>query len=160
MDAALDAMRKAGATIVDVRYPKWLLDSKQEFYNAIRRPEFHAQIAEYLKTTGPGYPKTLPEMIELFSSDGLLRKAAIFDMKKLEWMNGQHLSLMPLEQLVPIVRPLIVQAGLATAAELEARRDWWFRLLELLRVRARTTHGQFCWISQPLGCLHLLDRFE
>ena len=64
VDAALDAMRKAGATIVDVRYPKWLLDSKQEFYNAIRRPEFHAQIAEYLKTTGPGFPKTLEEMIE------------------------------------------------------------------------------------------------
>ena len=64
MDASLDAMRKAGATIVDVRYPKWLLDSKQEFYNAIRRPEFHVQIAEYLKTTGPGYPKTLEEMIE------------------------------------------------------------------------------------------------
>jgi amidase len=64
MDAALDAMRKAGATIVDVRYPKWLLDAKQEFYNAIRRPEFHAQIADYLSTTGPGYPKTLEEMIE------------------------------------------------------------------------------------------------
>src|SRR5213076_33265 len=64
VDAALAAMRKAGATVVDVRYPKWLLDSKQEFYNAIRRPEFHVQIAEYLKTTGPGYPKTLEEMIE------------------------------------------------------------------------------------------------
>jgi amidase len=64
VDASLDAMRKAGATIVDVRYPKWLIDSKQEFYNAIRRPEFHAQIAEYSKTTGPGYPKTLEEMIE------------------------------------------------------------------------------------------------
>jgi amidase len=64
IDASLDAMRKAGATIVDVRYPKWLLDAKQEFYNAIRRPEFHVQIAEYLKTTGPGYPKTLEEMIE------------------------------------------------------------------------------------------------
>ncbi len=64
IDASVDAMRKAGASIVDVRYPKWLLDSKQEFYNAVRRPEFHAQIAEYLKTTGPGYPKTLEEMIE------------------------------------------------------------------------------------------------
>ena len=64
MDASIDAMRKAGATLVDVRYPKWLLDAKQEFYNAIRRPEFHAQIADYLKTTGPAYPKTLEEMIE------------------------------------------------------------------------------------------------
>src|SRR5260221_3091302 len=57
-------MRKAGATVVDVRYPKWLLDSKQEFYNAIRRPEFHVQIAEYLKTLGPIYPKTLEDMID------------------------------------------------------------------------------------------------
>jgi amidase len=63
IDASLEAMRKAGATVVDVRYPKWLLDSKQELYNAIRRPEFHAQIADYLKTTGPAYPKTLEELI-------------------------------------------------------------------------------------------------
>ena len=63
VDASIDAMRKAGATILDVRYPKWLLDAKQEMYNAIRRPEFHAQIADYLKTLGPRYPKTLEEMI-------------------------------------------------------------------------------------------------
>ena len=37
---------------------------------------------------------TLDEMIELFSLDGLQKKAAIFDPKKLEWMNGQHLSRM------------------------------------------------------------------
>ena len=64
VDASLDAMRKAGATVVDVRYPKWLLDAKQEFYNAIRRPEFPVQIAAYLATLGPAYPKTLTEMIE------------------------------------------------------------------------------------------------
>jgi amidase len=63
VDASIEAMRKAGATVVDVRYPKWLLDAKQEMYNAIRRPEFHAQIADYLKTLRPGYPKTLEEMI-------------------------------------------------------------------------------------------------
>ncbi|MDH4063361.1 MAG: amidase family protein [Acidobacteriota bacterium] len=64
MDSALEAMRRAGATTVDVRYPKWLLDSKGEFYNAVRWPEFPVQIAQYLKTTGPKYPKTLSEMIE------------------------------------------------------------------------------------------------
>jgi hypothetical protein len=25
-------------------------------------------------------------------------------------------------------------------------------------VRARTTHGQFCWVNQPLICQHILDR--
>ncbi len=64
VEASLDAMRKAGATIVDVRYPKWLLDAKDEFYNAIRRPEFPVQIADYLATIGPSYPKTLAEMID------------------------------------------------------------------------------------------------
>ena len=38
MEASLDAMRKQGATIVDVRLPKWLLDAKGEYYNAIRYP--------------------------------------------------------------------------------------------------------------------------
>src|SRR5207245_5735980 len=56
VDAALAAMRKAGATLVDVRYPKWLLDSKGEFYTAVRYPEFTAQIAEYLAHTRPTYP--------------------------------------------------------------------------------------------------------
>jgi len=64
VEASLDAMRRAGATIVDVRYPRWLLDARGEFYNAVRYPEFTVQIAEYLKTTGPKYPKTLEQMIE------------------------------------------------------------------------------------------------
>ncbi|MFL5580001.1 MAG: glutamate--tRNA ligase [Gemmatimonadaceae bacterium] len=81
---------------------------------------------------------TLPEMVDLFSPDGLQKKAAIFDPKKLEWMNGQHLSLLPLEELEPRVTPAILAAGLATADELAARRDWYLRLLDLLRVRART----------------------
>ncbi len=31
---------------------------------------------------------------------------------------------------------------------------------ETREVRGRTTHGQFCWVSQPLVCLYLLDRFK
>ncbi len=81
---------------------------------------------------------TIPEMIELFSVDGLQKKAAIFDPKKLEWMNGQHLSMIPLEELEPRVTPAIVTARLATEEELGERHDWYFQLLDLLRVRSRT----------------------
>jgi glutamyl-tRNA synthetase len=81
---------------------------------------------------------TLEEMVELFGVEGLQKKAAIFDPKKLEWMNGQHLSMIPLPELEPRVTPLIVAAGLASANDLEARRDWYFRLLDLLRIRSRT----------------------
>jgi len=64
MEASLDAMRKQGATLVDVKLPKWLLDSKGEFYSAVRYPEFVAQIADYLKVTGPKYPKNINELID------------------------------------------------------------------------------------------------
>lgn len=64
MEASIDAMRRAGATVVDVTYPKWLMDVKGEFYNAIRYPEFVVQIKQYLSTLGPKYPKSLDEMID------------------------------------------------------------------------------------------------
>ncbi|MEX2109893.1 MAG: glutamate--tRNA ligase [Gemmatimonadaceae bacterium] len=81
---------------------------------------------------------TLDEMVELFSVEGLQKKAAIFDPRKLEWMNGQHLSMIPLRELEPRVTPLIIEAGLATKKDLEERQEWYFRLLDLLRVRSRT----------------------
>jgi glutamyl-tRNA synthetase len=81
---------------------------------------------------------TLDDMIRLFSTEGLLRKASVFDPKKLEWMNGQHLTLIPADRLEPRVTPAIVRAGLATPEDLVARRDWYLSLLDLLKVRART----------------------
>ncbi len=73
IEAALSAMRAAGATMVDVRYPKWLLDVKTEFYSAVRYPEFAAQIADYLATTGPQYPKNINELIARADSFRSLR---------------------------------------------------------------------------------------
>lgn len=64
MESSLDAMRKAGATIVEVRFPKWMLDAKDAWYTAVRFPEFAPQLADYLRNTPVGYPKSLAEMIE------------------------------------------------------------------------------------------------
>jgi len=81
---------------------------------------------------------TIPEMIDLFSTDGLLKKAAVFDTKKLEWMNGQHLNMLPLAEVEPLITPSIVDAGLATPDWIAANREWYATLLDLLRVRSRT----------------------
>jgi glutamyl-tRNA synthetase len=83
---------------------------------------------------------TLAEMVELFSADGLQKKAAIFDPKKLEWMNGQHLSLLTAAVLEPKVTPELIATGLVTSEELERRHDWYLALIDLLKVRARTVH--------------------
>jgi amidase len=63
VEASLQTMRDSGATVADIRLPRWLLDSKGAFYRTIRYREFRAQIAEYLETIGPGYPKTLAELV-------------------------------------------------------------------------------------------------
>src|SRR5438046_5633773 len=54
---------------------------------------------------------TLDEMIQLFSFAGIQQKAAIFDMTKLEWMNGQYLSMTPAEELLPLVAPRLETLG-------------------------------------------------
>jgi glutamyl-tRNA synthetase len=81
---------------------------------------------------------TVPQMIELFSVEGLSKKAAIFDPKKLEWMNGQHLSLLPSESLAPIVSDALVEAGLVTRDEINVRRVWLISLIDVLKLRSRT----------------------
>jgi amidase len=63
-EAALKAMEKAGATLIEVRYPKWFLDSSRQAVYTLFPPEFRIQIGDYLKTTGPKYPKSIEELIE------------------------------------------------------------------------------------------------
>lgn len=81
---------------------------------------------------------TRETMLERFSLEGLQRKAAIFDPQKLEWMNGQHLAMLPQDALLPHIYPAFERLEVATRAELEARGAWFTGLLDLLRVRART----------------------
>jgi len=79
---------------------------------------------------------TVSEMIELFSTDGLLKKAAVFDMQKLEWMNGEHLRMLPIGEIVRRLEPLM-RAEQHTDDEPRSR-EWRETLVELLRVRSRT----------------------
>jgi amidase len=62
MESAFATLRKLGATLVDVKYPDPILQNRQGIYNLIVSTEFKADIAEYLKTTKPGYPRTLDEI--------------------------------------------------------------------------------------------------
>ncbi len=77
------------------------------------------------------------ELVEAFSLERINKKSAIFDTEKLFWMNGRYLEKKPAEELLPLVAPLLVAAGLVTEAEVQSRRDWLLHLVELLKVRAR-----------------------
>ena len=64
IEAALDAARDAGAEVVDVRFPEWLLEVEGDFYTTVRWPEFRKQIADYLAGLGDGYPQTLDALVD------------------------------------------------------------------------------------------------
>ncbi|WP_028009116.1 amidase family protein [Solimonas flava] len=61
-EQAVATLRALGATTVDFRYPAYLVDLHNELASTICAAEFKAQIADYLQSTAPQYPKTLAEL--------------------------------------------------------------------------------------------------
>ena len=127
VDAGLATMRRAGATVVDVRVPKWLLEAKGGFYDAIRYPEFAAQIADYLKTLGPRYPKNIDQLIaratefNALRSDGAGPNPNRWTLLKREAASGglddyRYMSVR--DHALPMVRAVI--EGLLTSEKLDA----------------------------------------
>lgn len=57
-------LEAAGATIVEISLPKFILE-RQSMHDVMRPGEFKAQVADYLATLKPGYPRTLADLIAL-----------------------------------------------------------------------------------------------
>jgi amidase len=64
-NAAVATLTKLGATVVDVKFPEFILQAKQPISQLIMASEFKAQITDYLKTTKPGFPKTFDDVVRL-----------------------------------------------------------------------------------------------
>jgi glutamyl-tRNA synthetase len=75
------------------------------------------------------------ELVDAFTLEGITGSNAVFDVAKLDWMNGQYIARLSLEQLATAVMPLLVQQGLWPANA--PANEWLLRLLSLLRPRAR-----------------------
>ena len=80
---------------------------------------------------------TLEELVKRFSMERVLKKSSIFDLKKLDWLSGQHFNASAPEALEPGLTECIEAAGLATRRELGERREWYLSLIDLLKTRAR-----------------------
>src|SRR3989441_1377857 len=76
---------------------------------------------------------TLDEMIRLFSLESILKKPAVFDMTKLEWMNGQYLSMASAQDLYPLVAPQLERLGL------NGNQEAVLKAITAVKTRSRTT---------------------
>jgi glutamyl-tRNA synthetase len=80
----------------------------------------------------------LRELIDAFSIERVLEKSSVFDVSKLEWLNGRYLAEKPAAELAPLVTARLMARGVEPA-QLAGREGWFHHLLDLLKVRARTT---------------------
>jgi len=91
---------------------------------------------------------TRDQLRELFSVEGILRANAVvsFDESSEEnwtdpkalWINSQHLRGMPIEALLPYVRPVLREAGWWKPEYEGAQRQWLTHTVDLLRARFHT----------------------
>ena len=127
VNASLQAMRDAGATVVEVELPRWLLDVKEDWYTTIRWRDFREQIPDYLATLGAEYPKSVADLVE--RSQQLLSTTprggtpnptrwTLFQQEEASGLQTDHEYVAMRDHGLPMVRSLI--EGLITSQNLDA----------------------------------------
>ncbi len=110
---------------------------------------------------------TRAELVEAFSPERILKKSSVFDLEKLQWLNGQHLMRTPTVELLPRVEARLLREGLLDGGASSTRPvgsdpereeapglDLPF-LVELLKPRSRTLEEL---VAQAAP--YFLDRVE
>jgi glutamyl-tRNA synthetase len=72
-----------------------------------------------------------------FSLERISKNPAIFDVEKLDWMNGVYLRELSSEMFVERALPWLVAAGLTDAADVASRPEWFARLVPLVAERVK-----------------------
>ncbi len=78
------------------------------------------------------------ELIAAFSLEGITKANAVFDEKKLQWMNGEYISVKSASELYTLVRPLWQEAGFLTSGMADGNPDRLLDIIELLKSRMKT----------------------
>ncbi|MGI8597552.1 MAG: glutamate--tRNA ligase [Thermoleophilaceae bacterium] len=94
-----------------------------------------AAVRNYLALLGWGFDAettffTTDELVERFSLERVSRAPAVFDEKKLRWMNGRYLRELAVEDLATMLEERVGRAGLAPAAaiaqeKMQTLEEFW-----------------------------------
>lgn len=83
---------------------------------------------------------SVADSIKQFNLEKVAKKAAIYDTKKLEWINGQYMGNLPLEAIVKEVLPLWAERGYLLQPELwsDTYKNRLNTIVNMLRSRSKT----------------------
>lgn len=77
------------------------------------------------------------ELIQKYKISDVSKKGAIFDLQKMIWINGQHLTMKPAEELFQPVTEEWIKAGLLTEQEAQDRKSYLYGAIDLLKTRMK-----------------------
>lgn len=72
---------------------------------------------------------TLQQLVEQFSLDRVAKNPAVFDLDKLNWINGYYIRQTPVERLTDLAIPYLQKAGYISEGEISADQREWLELL-------------------------------
>jgi len=98
---------------------------------------------------------TREELTAVFTLEGIGGGNAVFNPEKLDWMNSQHILRMPPAEVLRRIEPDLRAAGLWQDDLAGARREWFYKVIELLKARAKKL-ADFAVTSRPF----LADAIE
>jgi glutamyl-tRNA synthetase len=98
---------------------------------------------------------TRDELIAAFTLEGIGGGNAVFNPEKLDWMNSQHILRMPPAEVLRRIQPDLRAAGLWHDDLAGSRREWFSRVIELLKARAKKL-ADFAVTARPF----LTDAIE
>ncbi|MDZ4772366.1 MAG: glutamate--tRNA ligase [Planctomycetota bacterium] len=78
------------------------------------------------------------QLVAKFDIKDVNKAGAIFDIEKFTWLAGEYIRRDSLEHLADIAKPWVVAKGLATEAQLDARRDWYLAVVAGVKERVHT----------------------
>lgn len=98
---------------------------------------------------------TMEEAIREFSLDRVAKNPAVFDFKKLDWLNGQHIRKMAPEDFYSLAVPFMKEAGYMTGEETGERARW----LKQVIATAQTQVDYGAQIPEKVA-LYFQDEFD
>ncbi len=88
------------------------------------------------------------DLIHLFQLRRIHKTNAVFDPRKLEWLNGQYIRQLQSSELADLVEPDLEKKGCWNPAWSNEKRDWFLQLTQMLQPRLRRL-DEFADMARP-----------
>ncbi|MEO5928644.1 MAG: glutamate--tRNA ligase, partial [Candidatus Kapaibacterium sp.] len=95
---------------------------------------------------------TMEEMIAMFELEKVNKAGAIFDLEKLNWMNGMYLRQMPVERLAGDVLPILAKSGFGNVEMVYAEA-----VVDLIKERITTLNDIPAFADYMFGPIRCVD---